>query len=99
VYILRVFDKQVNAINPDCPLAKNSVIPAKAGIQLIENYPAKRGNMTVLYPQGVGCGCKGLKPQQHTLSTSRNVLLLDSRFRENDKPNGFLGSTNNPIFG
>ena len=36
------------SLNPDCPLAKNSVIPAQAGIQLIENYPAKRDNMTAL---------------------------------------------------
>ena len=35
-------------IKPDCPLVKNSVIPAQAGIQLIENYPAKRDNMTAL---------------------------------------------------
>ncbi len=33
---------------PDCPLAKNSVIPAQAGIQLIENYPTKWDNMAAL---------------------------------------------------
>ncbi len=32
----------------DCPLVKNSVIPAQAGIQLLEYYPAKRDNMAVL---------------------------------------------------
>ncbi|CAH1903382.1 hypothetical protein NTGHW29_100016 [Candidatus Nitrotoga sp. HW29] len=37
-----------SAINPDYPLAKNSVIPAQAGIQLIENYPAKQDNMAAL---------------------------------------------------
>ena len=105
--------------NPDCPLVKNSVIPAQAGIQLIEYYPAKRDNMAVLhsqgvrcwvpalratlplYPQGVGYGClaevlapfggKGLKLQQHTLSATRNVLLLDSRLRGNDGANGLFG--------
>ncbi len=46
--------------------------------------------MTVLYPQGVRCGCKGLKPQQHTLSASRNILLLDSRLRGNDESNGLF---------
>ena len=69
-------------MNPDCPTQKNSVIPAQ------------RDSRTALHPQGVGCGClaevlapfggKGLKPQQHTLSASRIVLLLDSRLRGND---------------
>ena len=81
-------------MNPNCPTQKNSVILAQAGIQLIDNNPAKRDNTTTWHPQGVGCGClaevlapfggKGLKPQQHTLSAARNVLLLDSRLRGND---------------
>jgi hypothetical protein len=29
-------------------ISKNPVIPAQAGIQLIENYPAKRDNMAAL---------------------------------------------------
>jgi len=35
-------------INPNNPLAQNSVIPAKAGIQMIRKSPAKRGNIAAL---------------------------------------------------
>ena len=33
-------------MNPNCPTQKNSVILAQAGIQLIDNNPAKRDNTT-----------------------------------------------------
>jgi hypothetical protein len=35
-------------MNPDFPLERKLVIPAKAGIQMIEEFPAKRVNITVL---------------------------------------------------
>jgi hypothetical protein len=33
---------------PNKPAAKNCVIPAQAGIQMIKKFPAKRGNIAVL---------------------------------------------------
>ncbi|NNM79486.1 MAG: hypothetical protein HKM01_03380 [Gallionella sp.] len=35
-------------MNPENPLAKNRVIPAQAGIQIIKKSPATRDNIAVL---------------------------------------------------
>jgi hypothetical protein len=35
---------------------------------LIYIHVSNKGGKAVVHPQGVGRGCKGLKPQQHTLS-------------------------------
>ncbi len=35
---------------------------------MIYTHVLNKGGKGVVYPQGVGRGCKGLKPQQHTLS-------------------------------
>jgi hypothetical protein len=35
-------------LNPDCPLGQNYVIPAKAGIQLINKFPRKWDNTLIL---------------------------------------------------
>ena len=73
------------SINPDCPLDKKPVIPAQAGIQLIEKHPAKRDDMAVLYAQqGVRCWVPALRATL-PLSASQRVLLLDSRLRGNDE--------------
>ena len=72
------------SINPDCPLDKKPVIPAQAGIQLIEKHPAKRDDMAVLYPQGVRCWVPALRATL-PLSASQRGLLLDSRLRGTDE--------------
>ncbi len=75
--------------NLDCSLDEKLVIPAQAGIQLIDT-PAKRDGMAVLHPQGVRCWVPALRATL-PLPASQRVLLLDSRLRGNDEADGQSG--------
>ncbi len=57
---------------------------------------------TVVHPQGVGRGCTGLKPQQHTLGEGQGVRchlysrIQDSGFRVRDSEFGIQGEVQQP---